>query len=182
MEQDHNPQSNAVDEFGMVRSWGVELGESGGRLVAELQHEEVDSNLKSIEVNALPPPDAASYGRSEVVSLPQGRTACRRVNEKDRQGETVLLAAVKRGQLEIVREFLGWEGVDVNAQDNDGYSPLSVAVMTRNEELLRLLLEREDLDKSPRDKFGYTPLRYAEMRSWEIGVRLLTASHVGDIM
>lgn len=160
----------------------MELGESGDRLLAELQQEEVDSNLKSIEENALPPPDAASYGRSEVVSSPQGRTACRWVNEKNHQGETVLLGAVKSGQLEIVRYFLGWEGVDVNAQDNDGYSPLSVAVMTRNEELLRLLLEREDVDKSPRDKFGYTPLWYAETRSWDIGVRLLTARHVGDIM
>jgi ankyrin repeat protein len=63
------------------------------------------------------------------------------VEERDTQGQTPLLHAVRRNREAIVKMFLE-KGVNVEAEDADGLTPLAHAVLKNNEILVKSLLEK----------------------------------------
>lgn len=81
---------------------------------------------------------------------------------------TALHWAVRRGQVENVRNLLGRE--DIEARDFQGRTPLHIAVLSGHDAIVSLLL-RNGADVNARDQWGITPLRRAELlteyRRWD---------------
>ena len=68
------------------------------------------------------------------------------MNQKNRDGETPLLTAIKTGSsIEVIKRLLQEESVDVNSRADDGDAPLHEASRGGNLEAVRCLLEREDI-------------------------------------
>lgn len=81
---------------------------------------------------------------------------------------TPLHWAVRRGQVENVRNLIGRE--DIEARDFQGRTPLHIAVLSGHDAIVELLL-RNGADVNARDQWGITPLRRAELvvehRRWD---------------
>lgn len=63
------------------------------------------------------------------------------LNQADKQGQTLFIKAVKRGDEVIVKELLRREGLDINRKDKDGKSAFMHACDEGHEELVKLLFE-----------------------------------------
>lgn len=64
------------------------------------------------------------------------------VKAVDSQGNTLVLAAIKRGQGNVLDLLLAVRGMKVNkAKDEDGYTALALASSTNDEDSVRRLLE-----------------------------------------
>jgi serine/threonine-protein phosphatase 6 regulatory ankyrin repeat subunit A len=83
--------------------------------------------------------DAIEIGNENVVRLLLAIAVD--VEERDIQGQTPLLHAVRRNREAIFKMFLE-EGVNVEAEDADGLTPLAHAVLENNEILVKSLLEK----------------------------------------
>ena len=68
------------------------------------------------------------------------------MNQKNRDGETPLLTAIRTGStIEVIKRLLREETVDVNCPNNLGNAPLHLAALLGNLEAVRCLLKREDI-------------------------------------
>ena len=81
---------------------------------------------------------------------------------------TALHWAVRRGQVENVRNLINRE--DIEARDFQGRTPLHIAVLSGHDALVELLL-RNGANVNARDQWEVTPLRRAELvseiRGWD---------------
>jgi ankyrin repeat protein len=60
------------------------------------------------------------------------------INEKNEYGETILMIAVDKGRLKMVRTLIA-RGADVNAKDKEGKSVLKRAKQKGNEQIIQML-------------------------------------------
>ena len=68
------------------------------------------------------------------------------MNQKNRDGETPLLTAIKTGSsIEVIKRLLQEESVDVNCRDGEGRTPMYEASKRGNLEAVRCLLKRDDI-------------------------------------
>ena len=65
--------------------------------------------------------------------------------EEGTYGQTPLMYACRRGQIEVVRELIGL-GASVNTTSSRGRTPLFEAILESQEDIVDLILTREDLD------------------------------------
>jgi len=96
------------------------------------------------------------------------------INAKDKEGRTPLMAAISRGNIQIVRMLLD-EGADVNIHDESGITALIIAVDTNNVAtriIIRMLLQRR-VDVNAHHKSGDTPLMHASSNGYTDIARLL---------
>ena len=68
------------------------------------------------------------------------------MNQKNRDGETPLLTAIKTGSsIEVIKRLLQEESVDAHCRDGEGRTPMYVASRDGNLEAVSCLLERDDI-------------------------------------
>ncbi len=105
------------------------------------------------------------------------------VHEKDEDGLTPLLVAVKRGHKEVARLLLDHDSDTVNASDEDGNTALHLATKSRHKEIVRLILrEHSDVADECNDS-GRTALHLAVKLGDLVITRLLVKSGIDvDIM
>ena len=103
------------------------------------------------------------------------------VNKEDRQGNTPLLVAAKKCDLEVARACLDSKSVDVNIPNADGKTPLQVSleqdtlapqIREACRDVARLLLEKGASANSA-DKNNLTPLMLAAHNNYPEIVTLL---------
>ena len=93
------------------------------------------------------------------------------VNQQDRTGFTVLMAAVFRGNNQLV-DILLRSGAEINASTDDGRTALTSAVRMGYTETVRLLI-KAGADLATIDESGNTPLMIAQCKDFEEIVELL---------
>lgn len=88
-------------------------------------------------------------------------------SERDRQGETPLHKAVRRGHRQAVETLIG-NGANVNAVSDHGLTSLHWVALTGRSNLARILIER-GADVNVREDFagGLTPLAMAKLMGYE---------------
>ncbi len=100
---------------------------------------------------------AAMKGEAALTALLSSGVS---VNTSDWEGETALMEAADKGQLEVVRLLLR-HGADVNAADEDGETALMRAADDGHTEVVRALIAA-GADVNARDEDGETALSNAE--------------------
>lgn len=95
-------------------------------------------------------------------------------------GQTVLMTAIRQGDMEMVRWLLEKNMVDINARNSAGETALMRAVTMYDLETVRLLVEVYGADITARTKYGATALDWAERYRWTIDevIRLLSPKRV----
>lgn len=93
------------------------------------------------------------------------------VEGKDHQGNSPLLLACRRGQLNMARALLE-TGADVNARNLEGNTAMHL-VADRNDQALTALLLERGADLRLRNRAGYTPLAIALLGNSPLSARLL---------
>jgi len=95
----------------------------------------------------------------EIKSL-LANSAIEKVNKiaNDGYGYTPLYAAVKIGDVDVVKLLLAKSGIDVNQPTRDGTTPLSFATMSENIEVVESLLTHPDIDVNRPTSNGSTLL------------------------
>jgi ankyrin repeat protein len=78
------------------------------------------------------------------------------VSYRNKEGQTILHDAVRRGREDIV-DLLLKHGADINAKDKYGYTSLHWAVSRKNRDMVELLVAR-GADVNARNLQGRTPL------------------------
>lgn len=91
--------------------------------------------------------DAEVIAKAELVT---------NVNEKDRDGRTMLMFAALYERLSVV-DYLLSRGADINAGDNNGFTALHFAVQANNAEMVEKLL-LSGADANAGDSYGNSPL------------------------
>ena len=81
-------------------------------------------------------------------------------NQKDKDGRTALMKAVKKGNDWEIKSLLK-SGADVNIQDNDGWSALMYAVRYQNNIEITNLLIKNGANTQLENNFGNNPLSIA---------------------
>jgi ankyrin repeat protein len=126
-----------------------------------------------------PPPLLHMACRLEIISWAEAVLAKKRwrtrhhkrVNEKNKDGKTVLHWAAWRGNEAMVRLLVDL-GADINAKDNDRKTVLHSAVRGGNKVVVRLLVDR-GADVKAKDNYRKTVLHWAAEGGYETVVRLL---------
>ncbi len=133
----------------------------------------INSELKSTKV-APSPSSVTKYERTylydyapkddETISEPQTNgeelIKIENPNQKDKNGKTPLMAAIKNGNDWEIRSLLK-SGADVNAKDNEGWSALMYAIRYQNNlEFVNILIQN-GADVNSKNKYGATPLQIA---------------------
>ncbi|MBO9482806.1 ankyrin repeat domain-containing protein [Salinisphaera sp. G21_0] len=83
------------------------------------------------------------------------------INSKNEQGETLLIAAVKYGQTEFLKELLAHKEIDVNKRDNNGNTALMLAAKIGRTEDLKELLKHKKIRINNQNKNDNTALMLA---------------------
>ena len=96
------------------------------------------------------------------------------VNAPDQFGETPLLKAVKKGQVEKVKDLIA-QGADVNFVDQFKSSVLMTAVKKENAEIVKLLVEA-GADVNYKNNFGKSVLQVAEQKGFTEIISLLKSA------
>lgn len=132
-----------------------------------------NSELKSTKV-APSPSSVTKYERTylydyapkedEIISEPQTNgeelIKIENPNQKDKNGKTPLMTAIKNGNDWEIRSLLK-SGADVNAKDNEGWSALMYAIRYQNNlEFVNILIQN-GADVNSKNKYGSTPLQIA---------------------
>ncbi len=100
---------------------------------------------------------AAMNGEAALTALLASGVS---VNVSDRDGETALMEAADKGQLEVVKLLLR-HGADVNAADDEGETALMMAADDGYTEVVRVLIAA-GANVNARDEDGETALWNAE--------------------
>ncbi|GES58921.1 hypothetical protein ATEIFO6365_0003020400 [Aspergillus terreus] len=102
-------------------------------------------------------------------------------NIEDRTtGETPLVTATRRQDLEMVRVLLQSKTVDVNARNSRGETALMTAVRRRYLDMVQVLLQSKAVDVNTQNSRGETALMYATRENDFELVRLLVEDHGAD--
>ncbi len=83
------------------------------------------------------------------------------VNEKDENGDTILLWACKYGCAHAVSRLIAIEHSEFNTSDHHGFTPLMYAVLSGNEKLVKNFLKVPGIGINARDEWGWTALMVA---------------------
>jgi len=92
--------------------------------------------------------------------------------QKDKQGNTPLILAAARGDLDSVTDLLAYEA-DPNAQNNQGMTALIFAIRLGNRKIIERLLSVDETDINLANKEGQTPLFWAAYRGDPVVVNAL---------
>ena len=76
-------------------------------------------------------------------------------------GDTPIVLAVERNNIEIVKILLKIPGIDVNLADDDGETPIMLAIYGCNVEIVKLLLAVPGININWKNKNGDTPIMLA---------------------
>jgi len=130
------------------------------------QDEEGDTHLhKAVKFNK---PTAVFVLISYMASL----------NQKNGNGETPLIIAVKHGYVEIVQKLLNEKETNVNLGDNSGLTPLHHAMKRQQQKIYAELMKYpERVRVNAPDNEGSTPLMFAAESNLEDVVIDLIANH-----
>jgi TonB family protein len=94
-------------------------------------------------------------------------------NSDDRRRYDAIFEAVKKNQIDTVKQQLGG-GVDINSKDDDGFTAIHWAVYRSHKELIELLIDK-GANVNAKDIYGKTPLDYADgdipQLLWKHGAR-----------
>lgn len=105
------------------------------------------------------------------------------VNVKDQEGNTLLIWATKKRNMDIVSLLLEKGGVNLDVQTKDSFNttPLLHATLSGNINLVNLLLEKlgNKLDVNAKNNAGLSPLMYA-LKSNKKEIALLLIEKGGD--
>jgi ankyrin repeat protein len=82
------------------------------------------------------------------------------INTKDRNGNTLLIQAIKLGNIDMVK-FLISKGADINIEGLYGFSPLTYAVIESKNKLIIQLLINSGININQQDSQGYTSFQRA---------------------
>ena len=154
------------------------LGGSALSLAVHFKSKEV----MEVILAALKPANLSAAEHSEVLSsLTRGGPAYLRraldagfkINAKQTDGRTALMAAARVGSAESVRLLLA-AGADVSARDKNSLTALNLAATTDSTETTRALLEA-GADVNAQDEAGFTPLASAVERHRTAQVSALLA-------
>lgn len=96
------------------------------------------------------------------------------INSPDQFGETPLLKAVKKGQVEEVKNLIA-QGADVNFVDQFKESVLMVAIKKNRAEIVKLLTQA-GADVNYKDPFGKSVLQIAEQKGFTEITELLKSA------
>lgn len=100
------------------------------------------------------------------------------INVKDYKGNTLLIASVGSGVIDIIKHLLGLPYIDINAKNNQGYSALSDAVSVINIDVVKLLLQQNNIDINTVTNDNRSCLHFAiEMGNIDI-LELLLSNHI----
>ena len=77
------------------------------------------------------------------------------------------------GLVEVTRDLIKMDGVDINGMDETGSTPLLWAAITGQEAAVKLFLELEGVDPDRPDNGGQTPISWAARNGHEAVVKLL---------
>ena len=94
------------------------------------------------------------------------------VNEKDKDGQTPLHLAAKKGHAEVVRMLFAFKA-DVSEKDAQGESPLHGAAEKGHPQVARMLITKLNADVNEQDNDGWTPLHWAARHGDTAFVRML---------
>jgi ankyrin repeat protein len=97
------------------------------------------------------------------------------ISVRDKDGNTVVHYAVGRG-LDIVKLFVGLDGISVTATNNAQETPLHVAMRLGRNDIAEFLIA-SGVHVDAKDKDGLTPLHIAVQRTNTDMVRLLLKYH-----
>ena len=86
------------------------------------------------------------------------------VNAKNKEGDTPLHVAARKGQTEVVMALLNHTGIEVNATNEKGDTPLHVALWHKFREIILALLNHKGIDVNQTTSDEYTPLHLAARR------------------
>lgn len=90
--------------------------------------------------------------------------------------ETALHIAVRRKNLQFIKELCKHPDIDVNALNNEGSTPLRIACGTGSYETVLLLLSQKQIDINLANKFGGNPFT-AAVHENNIGIAKLLIQH-----
>jgi len=102
----------------------------------------------------------------EEISRLIGNIHDKDINKKDRNDSTILILAVRKRLLDIVKLLLENICIDVNIQDNNGFTALIWATLLKLPDIVRLLLQNTYIDVNLRDNDGCTALGYASRNNY----------------
>ena len=102
--------------------------------------------------------NAATSGNLDYIKKIISENAGR-INEKDKEGNSLLHLAVRAGDTDIVK-FLVSKGANVNIKDNYGQTPLQIAAHTDNAEIVVQLVSN-GAEINIKNSIGKTPLHDA---------------------
>ncbi|KJV92281.1 ankyrin repeat domain-containing protein [Rickettsia bellii] len=83
------------------------------------------------------------------------------INAEDKNGNTLLHAAIDQGKSEVVKFLTSYKNLEVNTKDLGGNSPLHLAIKSNNPEIVEMLLSYENINVNEKDKYGDTTLHKA---------------------
>ncbi|MCR5289551.1 MAG: ankyrin repeat domain-containing protein [Treponema sp.] len=83
-------------------------------------------------------------------------------NSADKNNVTMLMKAVKKGDLETARKLIA-AGAEIEAQDKDGWTALMYAVRFNNDLQMTKLLLAYGANRDTKNKVGATAIKYAAM-------------------
>lgn len=109
----------------------------------------------------------------QINSNPNKQSTCV-INTPDQFGETPLLTAVKKGQIDEVKNLIA-QGADVNFVNSFKESVLMFAVKKNQLEIVKLLIEA-GADANYKDNFGKSILKTAEQKGYTEIVELLESA------
>ena len=84
-------------------------------------------------------------------------------NVTTRDVEKSLIAAAKYGHVNVVKELLAQDDIDVNAKNEEGMTALIVAALNGHVVVVQELLKHNDVDVNARDTRDYTALIVAAL-------------------
>ena len=88
------------------------------------------------------------------------------MNQKNRDGETPLVTAIKTGSsIKVIKRLLQEESVDVNCPNNLGDAPMHLAALHGNLHAIECLLERGDIKA---DQPGWTGMQHLIFNNFHI--------------
>jgi ankyrin repeat protein len=140
--------------------------------------------LRFLTANSELPSETQGTEKAIFRALKNGHVECVKellnkydIEVTDKDGNTLLLAAISAGNLELVRAALA-KSANMTATNNRGDSAFALAVKSNNAELLALF-DINDVDLDQKNAEGVTlPMLCAQAGNWELLMKTLTAGNL----